>query len=262
MSLSLALLFGACWFGIAPISTGPGLHALLGFLVYAPAFFAFLMSETSARTVSTWRAVFYRESAAGAYGAAAHSAALALVDLPWQVAFAVVYSAIIYFMVGLRGDNVGLFFSFALGVAGTSYYAVTLTHLFISLTPDLFTAQTLSGLSFALMLLFSGFFIFVGDMRGFYFMYVIDGLAWVLKFFALPQLDSLAAVEITPGVYVTMVSLQPYLFQPPSEIVDAPTARGTTTTTADMWPAFGYLVAIAAILRAACFVGDALVKWR
>ena len=237
--------------------------ALLGFLLYAPAFFAFLMSETSARTVSTWRAVFYRESAAGAYGAAAHSAALALVDLPWQCAFAVLYSAIIYFMVGLRSDNVGLFFAFALGIAGTSYYAVTLTHLFIGLAPDLFTAQTLSGLSFALMLLFSGFFIFVSDMRGFYFMYVIDGLAWVLKFFALPQLNSPALVEISPGNFVTMVSLQPYLFQPPSEIVNAASsASGQTTTTADMWPAFAYLVAIAAILRAACVVADALVKWR
>ena len=115
-------------------------------------------------------------------------------------------------------------------------YYITLCHFFAAISPNMVVGQIFSGLTFSLLQLFSGLFIPVGDMGGWSFMYYIVGTSYSLKFMALPQFASTApTIQYTGSIYVSPAAVASAAFGGAGQ--------------QDVWPSFGYLIAIIVIFR-------------
>jgi hypothetical protein len=108
MVLFLALLYGMIWFNLTIVTNGlpnySGIQSLVGFITAGPLFCAMVMYLTIARSINDMRAVYYRERAAFAFAPWIHSSSLFVVDVPYLIVFALIFTAISYFMVGLYND--------------------------------------------------------------------------------------------------------------------------------------------------------------
>lgn len=108
--------------------------------------------------ISTERAVFYREKAAGMYSALPYALSQVLVEIPYVFVQSTYFSLIIYSMLGFEW-KAAKFFWF-LYVSFTSFlYWTYYGMMTVSIAPNHQIASILAATFYSLFNLFSGFFI-------------------------------------------------------------------------------------------------------
>lgn len=104
------------------------------------------------------RAVVLRERASGTYRVTSYLVARMAADIPRDCMFALLFSCITYWMVGL-GASAGQFFFFVLVVILCVFIAEGLTYCISTITPDPQTSAAIVPVFMILSMLFGGFFI-------------------------------------------------------------------------------------------------------
>ena len=111
--------------------------------------------------------------------------------MPWITALALGYVSVTYFMFGFKSDA-SVFFEYWFGHVLIGIYFSTLAQFYAPLLPSPAVASILAGVTTSFVILFSGVFLSVSDLRGnaaglgWAFMYYLDGLAHILRLEALP----------------------------------------------------------------------------
>lgn len=103
------------------------------------------------------RTVYYREKAGGTYGTIPYAIAEFAVEIPYLIVQAVVYSVIVYFMIGFKSEA-GAFFWFLLMMMLTlaywTYFGIQNVHI----TPSLQIANAFTSFAFGVWDLMCGFY--------------------------------------------------------------------------------------------------------
>ncbi|KAK2077910.1 hypothetical protein QBZ16_003778 [Prototheca wickerhamii] len=111
-TILIGLVFGTMfWRKGSDRTTVTGVLNIMGVLFSSVVFVGISNCLMVQHVVNTQRIVFYRERAAGLYGVLPFSAAQQLVEIPYLVAQAVVYAAIVYWMIWFQ-RSAGAFFCF------------------------------------------------------------------------------------------------------------------------------------------------------
>jgi len=163
-----------------------GAHKRLGLFAFTLTFLLTSTTETLPTFVSE-RPIVLAETAAGLYRLSSHAAAATLVFLPYLLAVALLYSACVYFLVGLCA-SAGAFAAFVLVVWAVVLTANSFVLFVSSFAPDYIAGMSLVSVSLAGFFLFSGYFLPRGSMPPY----------WVFMHYASPYkyaLDALLANE-------------------------------------------------------------------
>jgi ABC-type multidrug transport system ATPase subunit/ABC-type multidrug transport system permease subunit len=247
MTLFLALLFGLIWYKI-PFTTASGIQSIVGFLAAGGLFEGAILYSAAFPGYFLQRAVFYREQAAKAYVPEMFSLALALADLPLLGIYALLFSSICYFMVGLvpLGPQFATFF---LGVWGLAYYLTSIFSMLTALAPSMQVAQIIGGVAMAIEQLFSGLFIPVNQMNGWSFLYYISGTSYGLRLMGLLQFS--CGAQSCPQINT------------PTGPVDLSVATQSLfgVDSSQTWNSLGWLVLVSAVLRVISFLGFRFINW-
>ncbi|CAN6216776.1 unnamed protein product [Urochloa humidicola] len=165
-----------------------GAHKRLGLFAFTLTFLLTSTTETLPTFVSE-RPIVLAETAAGLYRLSLHAFAATLVFLPYLLAVALLYSACVYFLVGLCATPAA-FAAFVLVVWAVVLTANSLVLFVSSFAPDYIAGMSLVSVSLAGFFLFSGYFLSRGSMPSY----------WVFMHYASPYkyaLDALLANEYT-----------------------------------------------------------------
>lgn len=185
--LFLGVFFGIIWFQIAStLDTQSAVHSAVGVIVSNAAFLAIVTFTSSAPVYALLRPVFYREKAAAYYRPEAYVTALMLTELPVLALMCLMFLAINYPMIGFVW-TAPAFFSYAIGIFCIMVNFLWLAQAFILVMPTLQLAQILSGLMFSLQLLFSGLYIPVTSMKGWFWFYYATGISHSARFLTVLQ---------------------------------------------------------------------------
>ncbi|KAL6602746.1 hypothetical protein ACP70R_043107 [Stipagrostis hirtigluma subsp. patula] len=163
-----------------------GAHKRFGLFAFTLTFLLTSTTETLPTFVSE-RPIVLAETAAGLYRLSSHAVAATLVFLPYLLAVALLYSACVYFLVGLCASP-GAFAAFVLVVWAVVLTANSLVLFVSSFAPDYIAGTSLVSVSLAGFFLFSGYFLSRGSMPPY----------WVFMHYASPYkyaLDALLANE-------------------------------------------------------------------
>ncbi|WVZ77271.1 hypothetical protein U9M48_025158 [Paspalum notatum var. saurae] len=163
-----------------------GAHKRFGLFAFTLTFLLTSTTETLPTFVSE-RPIVLAETAAGLYRLSSHAAAATLVFLPYLLAVALLYSACVYFLVGLCA-SAGAFAAFVLVVWAVVLTANSFVLFVSSFAPDYIAGMSLVSVSLAGFFLFSGYFLSRGSMPSY----------WVFMHYASPYkyaLDALLANE-------------------------------------------------------------------
>ncbi|OEL18837.1 ABC transporter G family member 4 [Dichanthelium oligosanthes] len=163
-----------------------GAHKRLGLFAFTLTFLLTSTTETLPTFVSE-RPIVLAETAAGLYRLSSHAAAATLVFLPYLLVVALLYSACVYFLVGLCA-SAGAFAAFVLVVWAVVLTANSFVLFVSSFAPDYIAGMSLVSVSLAGFFLFSGYFLSRGSMPAY----------WVFMHYASPYkyaLDALLANE-------------------------------------------------------------------
>jgi ABC-type multidrug transport system permease subunit len=135
--------------------------------------------------------VFYRERAAGMYGPYPMAIAMGNVEIPYILVQTVVYSCIVYWMVGFAADASKFFwFTFIFGITLMMFTAYGTMSVMI--TPDKSLAGLFMAFFFAFFNLFCGFLIPQASIPGWWiWMYWLNPLAYTLYALIVTQLGDL-----------------------------------------------------------------------
>ncbi|CAL5042638.1 unnamed protein product [Urochloa decumbens] len=165
-----------------------GAHKRLGLFAFTLTFLLTSTTETLP-TFVTERPIVLAETSAGLYRLSSHAFAATLVFLPYLLAVALLYSACVYFLVGLCATP-GAFAAFVLVVWAVVLTANSFVLFVSSFAPDYIAGMSLVSVSLAGFFLFSGYFLSRGSMPSY----------WVFMHYASPYkyaLDALLANEYT-----------------------------------------------------------------
>ncbi|CAL5047964.1 unnamed protein product [Urochloa decumbens] len=163
-----------------------GAHKRLGLFAFTLTFLLTSTTETLP-TFVTERPIVLAETSAGLYRLSSHAFAATLVFLPYLLAVALLYSACVYFLVGLCASP-GAFAAFVLVVWAVVLTANSFVLFVSSFAPDYIAGMSLVSVSLAGFFLFSGYFLSRGSMPSY----------WVFMHYASPYkyaLDALLANE-------------------------------------------------------------------
>ncbi|DBB05992.1 hypothetical protein WJX82_004698 [Trebouxia sp. C0006] len=197
-SIAVALIFGACFWKLGG-KTGneQQVYNTLGALLTSTLFLGILNSIFVQPVVSAERAVFYRERAAGMYSVGPWYLALATVEAMYQIAQAVLYVCVLYFMAGFD-RTAAKFFWFLLFMFLTLLYFTYYGVACVAITPNLMVAAILSGAFYGLMNLFAGFVIPQPEFPGWWiWMYYLNPVSWTLFGLVASNVGDLDDVFIT-----------------------------------------------------------------
>ena len=127
--------------------------------MYGAVFFLGVQNASAVQpVVDIERTVFYRERAAGMYSALPYAFAQVLVEIPYVLAQAVVYSLIVYAMIGFEWTAAKffwyLFFQFCCFLYMTYYGMMT-----VAITPNASIAAIIAASFYGIFNLFSGYII-------------------------------------------------------------------------------------------------------
>eukprot|EP00180_Rhodochaete_pulchella_P003226 Plantae.Rhodophyta-Rhodochaete_pulchella.ctg535.p1 GENE.Plantae.Rhodophyta-Rhodochaete_pulchella.ctg535~~Plantae.Rhodophyta-Rhodochaete_pulchella.ctg535.p1 ORF type:complete len:687 (+),score=138.17 Plantae.Rhodophyta-Rhodochaete_pulchella.ctg535:112-2172(+) len=111
------------------------------------------------------KAVVLRERSSATYRVHSYMLARTLADVPRNLLFDLIFSVLVYFMVGLRIDA-GAFFYFVLTVLLIISIAEGFTLCIATFTPDPQTSAAITPVFMILFMLFGGFFIDAENMPG------------------------------------------------------------------------------------------------
>ena len=136
---------------------------------YRAAFFTFTLATfywTSLEALPIFfaeREIFMREFSRGAYRGISYTVASWLVSFPALIFLAVSYAIMTWWLVGLP-EAAGRFFFFAFQCFMALLVGQTFATMLSTVMPDPMTGQTVGSTLFAVMLVFSGYFITRDDM--------------------------------------------------------------------------------------------------
>jgi ATP-binding cassette subfamily G (WHITE) protein 2 len=205
--LFFARLFSAITFGVMigtlylfEPETVKGVNHQVAYFVFTCAFFYWTSLE-ALPIFNAERETFQREFSSGAYRAGAYTVSTIFVFIPFYLIIAIVYGSISYFLVGFpyRPDT---FFFHLLTLFTVLVTGSTFSTMFSTLIPDPMTAQSIGSALFAVMFLFSGFFIRSSDIPNYWiylhylslFKYAYD--SFVVNVFEHTHVDGLSNSDL------------------------------------------------------------------
>ncbi|XP_052198419.1 ABC transporter G family member 39-like [Diospyros lotus] len=108
--------------------------------------------------ITTERAIFYRERAAGVYSTFPYAIAELVIEIPYILAQTLIYGITVYAMIGFVWQPTKLFLYLSFFFITILYYTY-FGMMVVALTPNLETSASLCGVFFTVWNLFSGFLI-------------------------------------------------------------------------------------------------------
>jgi ABC-type multidrug transport system ATPase subunit/ABC-type multidrug transport system permease subunit len=199
ISLVIAICYGTLYQNQgSAYTTTAGIFNIAG-AIFASVLFLGVIDALMVQEVATRkRVVYYREHAASFYSCSAFSLSEAVIELPYLVVQAVLYSVIVYFAIGFAVD-VGKFFWFLAVMIITLFTFTFFGQLLVHVTPNL----QLAGASFAFAL--SGLQLFCGFLkpyglipRGWKWAYWLDPLSYTLYALVGDQLGNVEELTTLP----------------------------------------------------------------
>ncbi|XP_051142940.1 ABC transporter G family member 31-like [Andrographis paniculata] len=179
-------------------SSAQALSALMGALYSSCIFLGINNSGTVQPIISIERSVFYRERAAGMYSPVPFALAQGLVELPYILVQAIIYSIITYFMINYE-RMAGKFFLYLLFMFLTFLYFTFFGMMVVGLTRTLNLAAVCATAFYATWELFSGFLIPVPNIPPWWiWLYYVCPVAWTLRGVITSQLGDVETAVIGP----------------------------------------------------------------
>ncbi|KAK0596144.1 hypothetical protein LWI29_013201 [Acer saccharum] len=155
----IALVFGTMFWDLGPkIKRQQDLFNAMGSMYGAVCFLSLQNAESVQPVVAVERTVFYRERAAGMYSAISYAIAQVMIEIPYIFAQAVVYSVIVYAMIGFEWTAIK-FFWYLFFMFFTLLYFTYYGMMAVAMTPNQHIAKIVSAAFFGIFNLFSGFII-------------------------------------------------------------------------------------------------------
>ncbi|KAL4428984.1 hypothetical protein ABPG77_006023, partial [Micractinium sp. CCAP 211/92] len=157
------------------------------------------------------RTVYYREHAAGTYGALPYWFAEYGAEVVWLVAIAFLYSIIVYFSIGFITDA-GKFFWFTMQIFLNLSVFVAFGMLCVHATPNLQLANAMAGMLFGLFNLMCGFMKPQAAIpAGWIWMYWADPVSYTLYGLVVNQLGDVTSLTLVAGTADTYVPVNEYV---------------------------------------------------
>ncbi|KAG2580460.1 hypothetical protein PVAP13_6NG344400 [Panicum virgatum] len=200
-TIAVAIMFGVVfWKTGSTIKDQQDLFNVLG-IVYASALFlGFMNCSILQPVVATERVVLYREKAAGMYSTMAYAIAQVSVELPYMLVQVLIFSWIVYPMIGFE-LTAGKFLWFFLYLVMSFMYYTLYGMMTVALTPNIEIAMGLSFLIFIFWNVFSGFIIAREMMPVWWrWVYWADPAAWTVYGLMFSQLGHRTEQILVPGV--------------------------------------------------------------
>ncbi|PSC69376.1 ATP-binding cassette transporter isoform B [Micractinium conductrix] len=206
VTLLVAFVFGSiAWGQGGDSSTLTGVLNIAGMLFSSTLFVGFTNAMSVQHTTEVQRRVFYREHAAGMYGPLPFAIAQGNVEIPYLAVQCVIYSCIVYWMVGFAAEAAKFFwFVFIFGLTLMIFTAYGI--MGINLTPDKGLAGLFTSFFFGFWNLLCGFLIPASAIPGWWiWCYWINPLSYTLYGLIVSQLGDIDT-DIQLGVNTMSVS--------------------------------------------------------
>ncbi|KAL0554085.1 hypothetical protein IC582_007996 [Cucumis melo] len=153
----IALMFGTMFWDLgSKRKRQQDLFNAMGSMYTATLFLGVQNAFSVQPVVAVERTIFYRERAAGMYSALSYAFAMVLIELPYVLVQAIVYTVIVYSMIGFEW-TVAKFLWYFFIMNFTLLYFTFYGMMAVAMTPNHHIASILSFAFFALWNLFSGF---------------------------------------------------------------------------------------------------------
>ncbi|KAH9560799.1 hypothetical protein CY35_06G126700 [Sphagnum magellanicum] len=201
-----ALIFGTAFWNLgSKRGTQQDIFNVMGALYATVIFLGITNASTVQPIVAVERSVFYRERAAGMYAPMPYAIAQGLVEIPYILAQAIIYSTITYAMINFQW-TAAKFFWYLLFMFLTFCYFAFYGMMAIGLTPSQQLAAIISSFFYSLWNLFCGFLIPVTRIPPWWkWYYYLSPMAWTLYGLVASQLGDITTNISAPGFGQTAV---------------------------------------------------------
>ncbi|GLD52301.1 ATP-binding cassette sub-family G member 2-like protein [Lates japonicus] len=186
VNIFLALIVGAIFFRVKDDQSG--IQNRMGALFFITTNQCF-STVSAAELFIAERKLFVHEYISGYYRVSVYFLSKILSDLTLQTITSVIFSCIVYFMIGLK-STAASFFIFTLTVTLVAYTATAMTMAISADQSVVALANILMTITFVFMMIFSGLLVNLPS--------IMDWLSW-LKYFSIPRYG-LAALKINEFV--------------------------------------------------------------
>ncbi|CAI5480135.1 unnamed protein product [Closterium sp. Yama58-4] len=200
-SVVMALLIGGVYFGQGQQrSTQQQLLNLMGAMYTAAIFMGWNNSASIQPIVAVERTVFYRERAAGLYGAIPYALAQGAIEVPYVLVQTVIYSLITYAMIQFEW-TAGKFWWYTLFMFLTLFYFTCYGLMAIAISPNDHISSVFSSFCVSSWNLLCGFLIARPHIPVWWrWAYWIDPISWTLYGLNVSQLGDVTTTLQVPGV--------------------------------------------------------------
>ncbi|CAO2164993.1 unnamed protein product [Urochloa humidicola] len=200
-TFAVSIMFGIVFWKIgSTIKDEQDVFNILGIVYGSALFLGFMNCSILQPVVAMERVVLYREKAAGMYSTMAYAIAQVSVELPYMLVQVLIFSSIVYPMIGFE-LTAGKFFWFFLYLVMSFMYYTLYGMMTVALTPNIEIAMGLSFLIFIFWNVFSGFIIAREMMPVWWrWVYWADPAAWTVYGLMFSQLGDRTEQILVPGV--------------------------------------------------------------
>ncbi|CAL5000751.1 unnamed protein product [Urochloa decumbens] len=200
-TFAVSIMFGIVFWKIgSTIKDEQDVFNILGIVYGSALFLGFMNCSILQPVVAMERVVLYREKAAGMYSTMAYAIAQVSVELPYMLVQVLIFSSIVYPMIGFE-LTAGKFFWFFLYLVMSFMYYTLYGMMTVALTPNIEIAMGLSFLIFIFWNVFSGFIISRELMPLWWrWVYWADPAAWTVYGLMFSQLGDRTEQILVPGV--------------------------------------------------------------
>ncbi|CAO2200482.1 unnamed protein product [Urochloa humidicola] len=200
-TFAVSIMFGIVFWKIgSTIKDEQDVFNILGIVYGSALFLGFMNCSILQPVVAMERVVLYREKAAGMYSTMAYAIAQVSVELPYMLVQVLIFSSIVYPMIGFE-LTAGKFFWFFLYLVMSFMYYTLYGMMTVALTPNIEIAMGLSFLIFIFWNVFSGFIIARELMPVWWrWVYWADPAAWTVYGLMFSQLGDRTEQILVPGV--------------------------------------------------------------
>ncbi|AQK57855.1 ABC transporter G family member 34 [Zea mays] len=200
-TFAVSIMFGIVFWKIgSSIKDEQDVLNILGIVYGSALFLGFMNCSILQPVVAMERVVLYREKAAGMYSTMAYAIAQVSVELPYMLVQVMIFSSIVYPMIGFQVTASKFFWFFLYQVMSFMYYTLY-GMMTVALTPNIEIAMGLSFLIFIFWNVFSGFII-VREMMPVWWRWVYwaDPAAWTVYGLMFSQLADRTEQILVPGL--------------------------------------------------------------
>ncbi|KAJ1269487.1 hypothetical protein BS78_07G215800 [Paspalum vaginatum] len=200
-TFAVSIMFGVVFWKIGTtIKDEQDVFNILGIVYGSALFLGFMNCSILQPVVAMERVVLYREKAAGMYSTMAYAIAQVSVELPYMLVQVLIFSSIVYPMIGFEAAA-GKFLWFFLYLVMSFMYYTLYGMMTVALTPNIEIAMGLSFLIFIFWNVFSGFIIARELMPVWWrWVYWADPAAWTVYGLMFSQLGDRTEQILVPGV--------------------------------------------------------------